>query len=82
MKPKIVGAFASVCAVAMFTAAPALASPEVPNPPANQNGIDNGAGIGCDMGKFHSELAKEGRIGKNKGHYPGQHAGASGCKGD
>ncbi len=56
------------------------AAPAVPQPPANANGVENGAGIGCDMGKFHSETARAGGIGKNRGHYPGQHKGAAICK--
>ena len=62
----------------MVFGAPAAADPEIPNPPANPQGV--AAGIGCDMGKFHSEAAKAGGIGKNRGHYPGQHKGASVCK--
>ena len=80
MRRKIVGAVIGVLSVALFVAGPVGADPEVPLPPANEKAYENGAGIGCDMGKFHSELAQEGKIGKNKGHYPGQHKGASACK--
>ncbi len=58
---------------------PAAAGPTVPEAP-NATAAENGAGLDCDMGPFHSELAKDGNIGKNRGHYPGQHKGASVCK--
>lgn len=80
MKKKLAITAFSASALIFGIAGPVAAGPEVPNPPANANGVENGAGIGCDMGKFHSEAAKEGGIGKNNGHYPGQHQGASVCK--
>ncbi len=80
MKNKLFSVMVGAASLALFAVVPVAASPEVPNPPANENGSNNGAGIGCDMGKFHSELARDGNIGKNKSHYPGQHKGASVCK--
>lgn len=67
MKSRLISLLVGATSLTLFAIAPASADPEVPNPPASQQGQDNGAGIGCDMGKFHSELAKEGGVGKNNG---------------
>lgn len=80
MKRVLVAAAISVASIGAIGITSASATPEVPMPPANEKAYENGAGIGCDMGLFHSELAKDGMIGKERGHYPGQHEGASVCK--
>ena len=80
MKQKLSVALLGITALTFGFVGPVSAAPEIPNPPASAQGIENGVGIGCDMGQFHSVTAQAGKIGKNKGHYPGQHRGASVCK--
>ncbi len=80
MKRKLSVALLGISSLTFGFVGPVSAGPEVPMPPASAQGEANGAGIGCDMGKFHSETARDGGIGKNRGHYPGQHRGAWICK--
>jgi len=72
---RVLFAGAIVSVLSLFAmAVPASAGPE---PTGNPQGV--AAGNGCDMGPFHSDLAKQGEIGRNASHYPGQHKGASTC---
>lgn len=79
MKRLIACAAVAAGSLGLLGVVPAAATPTIPEAP-NAKAAEKGAGLDCDMGLFHSELAKEGKIGKNRGHYPGQHKGASVCK--
>lgn len=74
MRKKFVAVLIAAASMMIVTAPAASAGPE---PTGNPQG--EAKGNGCDMGPFHSNLAKQGEIGKNKTHYPGQHKGASTC---